>query len=118
MGYENRPKIIAVDFDGTLCENKYPSIGEPNLELISWLRMVKNTGARIILWTCRSKKQLKEAVKWCEDQRLIFDAVNKNVKEAVKAYGGDSRKIFADTYIDDKASARWSLPFKASTEVK
>ena len=22
-------KIIAVDFDGTLCENKYPEIGEP-----------------------------------------------------------------------------------------
>ena len=23
-------QIIAVDFDGTLCENKWPEIGEPN----------------------------------------------------------------------------------------
>ena len=28
MGVRNM-KIIAVDFDGTLCENKYPEIGEP-----------------------------------------------------------------------------------------
>ena len=27
-------RVIAVDFDGTLCENKYPKIGEPNRELI------------------------------------------------------------------------------------
>lgn len=27
-------KIIAVDFDGTLCENKWPEIGSANEELI------------------------------------------------------------------------------------
>ena len=27
-------QIIAVDFDGTLCENKWPEIGEPNTNLI------------------------------------------------------------------------------------
>lgn len=31
---EKRRKIIAVDFDGTLCENKFPEIGNPNWELI------------------------------------------------------------------------------------
>lgn len=30
--------IIAVDFDGTLCENKWPEIGEPNKELIAYLK--------------------------------------------------------------------------------
>ena len=29
--------IIAVDFDGTLCEHQYPEIGEPNLKLINIL---------------------------------------------------------------------------------
>lgn len=28
---QNPAKIIAVDFDGTLCENKWPDIGIPNL---------------------------------------------------------------------------------------
>lgn len=31
-------KIIAVDFDGTLCENKWPEIGAANEELIEYLR--------------------------------------------------------------------------------
>ena len=34
LGFE----IIAVDFDGTLCENKWPDIGEPNVDLISYLK--------------------------------------------------------------------------------
>lgn len=101
LTYEG-PKIIAVDFDGTLCENKYPDIGEPNVDLISYLRLARCMGVKVILWTCRSKKRLKQAVKWCSDHDLYFDAINKNVKEAVKAYGGDSRKIYADMYIDDK----------------
>ena len=29
--------IICVDFDGTLCEHKYPEIGNPNNELIEKL---------------------------------------------------------------------------------
>jgi hypothetical protein len=34
-------QIIAVDFDGTLCENKWPEIGEPNTELIGYLIMMQ-----------------------------------------------------------------------------
>lgn len=106
------PKIIAVDFDGTLCENKYPDIGSPNVDLISWLRIMQAYGAKIILWTCRSKKRLKQAVEWSKKNGLQFDAVNKNVKEAKKIFGGDSRKIYADMYIDDKNSNVLQLPFK------
>ena len=29
-------KIIAVDFDGTLCENKWPEIGAENDRLLRW----------------------------------------------------------------------------------
>lgn len=36
-------QIIAVDFDGTLCENKWPEIGEPNTELISYLIEMRKT---------------------------------------------------------------------------
>lgn len=35
--------IIAVDFDGTLCENKYPKIGEPNEQIIAYIRGMKKT---------------------------------------------------------------------------
>lgn len=89
--------IIAVDFDGTLCSYKNPGIGEPKLEVIKRVKELA-IGNFLILWSCRKGKALKEAVKWCEQYGLKFDAVNKNVP-GVKS----SRKIYADLYIDDKA---------------
>lgn len=94
-------QIIAIDFDGTLCENKWPKIGEPNTELIIYLIMQKTIGARLILWTCRSGEMLDKAVAWCSEQGLKFDAVNDNLPEIIKEYGRDTRKIFANAYIDD-----------------
>lgn len=46
-------KIIAVDFDGTLCENKWPEIGEANEDMIYYLRKRQAEGDKLILWTCR-----------------------------------------------------------------
>ena len=96
--------IIAVDFDGTICTDEYPKIGSPNKFLIAALIEAQHQEAKIILWTCRSGDQIKKAVDWCEKYGLIFDAVNENVEEAIQKFGGDSRKIYADLYIDDKAS--------------
>lgn len=94
--------IIAVDFDGTLCENKYPSAGEPNTPLLDALRSLKKDfGAEIILWTCRTGKELDFAAEWCKKRGLIFDAVNENLPRIVKQFGGDNRKVFAHIYIDD-----------------
>lgn len=96
-------KIIAVDFDGTLCANKYPEIGEPNKVLINYLKNSKEYGDKIILWTCRSNDLLEKAVEWCSENGLEFDAVNNNLPEIIEEFGSDTRKIYADEYIDDKA---------------
>ena len=98
-------KAIAVDFDGTLCENRYPEIGEANTELIRQLIAEQENGADIILWTCRSGNRLKEAIRWAKDQGLTFDYVNRNTRERIKIYRSDCRKISADVYIDDRAAA-------------
>lgn len=81
-------QIIAVDFDGTLCENKWPEIGEPNTELISYLiEMRKTFDAKIILWTCRAGEMLDKAVNWCSEHGLEFDAVNENLPHIVEELG-------------------------------
>ena len=98
-------KVIAVDFDGTLCTSNWPNIGEPNTELIRQLNEEQKNGAQIVLFTCRNGKLLKDAVKWCKEQGLVFDEVNRNTKERIKLYRGDSRKISADIYIEDRAAA-------------
>ncbi len=95
-------KIIAVDFDGTLSIGKWPDIGEPNVRLIEDLKLRRQRGDKLILWTCRTNELLTAAVEWCRAFGLEFDAVNENLPEIVEAFGGDSRKIYADEYIDDK----------------
>ena len=108
-------KIIAVDFDGTLCEAKWPDIGEPNEELITYLLAEQAKGAKLILWTCRTEEKLQQAIDWCKEHGLVFDATNENVPEIVEAFDGESRKIFANEYIDDLNSTRFKLPYVAGS---
>ena len=66
-------------------------------------RLKQDHDVKLVLWTCRAGYALKRAVEWCGDHGLIFDAVNENLPESVARFGGDSRKIFADVYMDDKS---------------
>lgn len=94
--------IIAVDFDGALSRAEYPDCGNPNQKVFRKLIDRKNDGARIILNTCRHGSYLNDAVQFCEDNGLTFDAVNENLPDIIAKYG-DSRKIYADLYVDDNA---------------
>ena len=109
-------KIIAVDFDGTLCHDCYPKIGAPNLRLIYILKELQRKGTRLILWTCRCGAPLSDAIRWCAGHGLIFDAVNENLPEILEKYGTDSRKIFADIYIDDRSFAEIPVLCPAETD--
>lgn len=97
------PTIIAVDFDGTLVENQFPEIGEIKPEVWNAVRMARDKGTKLILWTSRTGKVLEQAIQFCTEHGLIFDAVNDNIPE-VKALGWDARKVFATYYIDDRMS--------------
>lgn len=92
---------IAVDFDGTIVEHQYPEIGKEKLFAFQTLKELEKKGARLILWTFRSGKELDEAVEFCRQNGIEFYAVNKNYPEEVFD-GNISRKINADIYIDDK----------------
>ncbi len=93
--------VIAVDFDGTLCEINWPGIGEPKTEVIDRLKSMRKNGCRLILWTCRAGQALEDAVSWCRDFGLEFDAVNENLPDNVARFNNNSRKVMADLYLDD-----------------
>lgn len=96
-------KIFAVDFDGFLVEDKWPEIGAPIDRNIKLVKDLKEAGHKIILWTCRRGQELAEAVQAMRlYNELTFDAVNENLPEMIQKYGGDSRKIAADIYLDDR----------------
>jgi len=96
-------KVIAVDFDGTLCENKWPEIGQANERVINSLLLRQAEGDKLILWTCRTAHLLDAALMWSLKHGLRFDAVNANLPERIAEYGNDCRKVFADEYWDDKS---------------
>ena len=92
--------IVAVDFDGTLSlDSQYPDIGQFNTPLYEALMRLREIGWSIVLWTCREGKELKEAVAWCANNGLEFDAINENPSHVPFK----SRKVVADMYIDDRA---------------
>ena len=97
----NNRKIIAVDFDGTLVEDKYPAIGKPMPFAFETLKLLQKEGHRIILWTYRSGKSLDEAVAFAEGLGIVFYAVNKNYPEE-EFKENTPRKIKADIFIDDR----------------
>lgn len=107
--------VIAVDFDGTLAlGDSFPDVSNaaPNMALIRALEHLQANGHQIILWTCRENyggkyyedgPYLIDAVKFCEQYGLNFDAINKNIGEQDGEEGTlCGRKISADIYIDDK----------------
>lgn len=93
--------IIAVDFDGTISMAGYPNCGIPNVRLIDELKAYQRNGAKLILWTCREGQLLDDAIAFCRTQGLEFDKVNDNLDIMIEKYGGNSRKVYADYYIDN-----------------
>ena len=112
--------IIAVDFDGTIVEHRYPEIGEELPFATYTLKMLANQQHRLILWTVRRGRMLEEAVEWCKERGVEFYAVNKNFPEEVldnDSYG----KINADLFIDDRnlgGIPDWGVIYKMVTENK
>lgn len=95
--------VIAVDFDGTIVEHRYPSIGKELPFAIETLRKLAAEGHRLILWTVREGRCLDEAVEFCRNRGLEFYAVNSNCPEEDKETNGSfARKIKADLWIDDR----------------
>jgi len=92
---------IAVDFDGTIVEHKYPEIGKEKPFAIQCLKQLQQEGNRLILWTSREGKLLEDAVAFCHERGLDFYAVNSNQPDdALFKY--PSAKVIADVYIDDR----------------
>lgn len=93
---------IAVDFDGTIVEHKYPAIGRELPFAFEILKKFTEEGHRVILWTVRRGHLLEEAVDFCRRNGLEFYAVNSDYPDGSWETDKASRKITADIYIDDR----------------
>lgn len=99
-------RVIAVDFDGTCVDHRYPDVGanapgavETLLELV----VPDDPNAletRLILWTMRSGEHLVAARSWFARHGIPLFGVNENPDQ--KSWT-DSPKAYAQVYIDDAA---------------
>lgn len=95
--------IIAVDFDGTIVEHKYPSIGKEIPFAIETLKKLQAERHKLILWSVREGCLLDEALEFCRERGLEFYAVNRDYPEEEKEHNRHfSRKLKADLFIDDR----------------
>ena len=96
--------IIAVDFDGTIVEHRYPEIGRERPFAIETLKMLIADHHRLILWSVREGQLLEDAVKWCKDRGVELYAVNKDYPEENGTENNNhfSRKLKVDLFIDDR----------------
>ncbi len=93
--------IIAVDFDGTIVEHRYPAIGKEMFFAFESLKALQKDGHQLILWTYRNGACLDEAVEYCKNNGVEFFAVNASYPDE-EMDGSQSRKINADMFIDDR----------------
>lgn len=112
---------IAVDFDGTIVEHRYPEIGREIPFATDTLKMLIKEGHRLILWSVREGKLLDEAVEWCRERGVEFYAVNKDYPEEGKEDKNYSRKLKVSMFIDDRnvgGLPDWGIIYKMVTEKK
>jgi len=94
---------IAVDFDGTIVEHRYPEIGEEIPFATDTLKMLIKDHHRLILWSVREGRLLDEAVEWCRQRGVEFYAVNREYpEERLDNNQHFSRKLKVDLWIDDR----------------
>lgn len=104
----NRHFIVAVDFDGTIVEHRFPNIGPPVPYAVQWLKEFQQQGAKLILWTMRSCEGdrpdcLTNAVDYCRALGIEFWGVNENPQQKADRWT-TSPKVYAHVYVDDSAA--------------
>ncbi len=94
------PDIIAIDFDGTIVKHEYPELGEPVPGAIETMLELQKMNVKLILWTMRDGKELKDALDYCWGHGIQFFGANENPQQKTWT---KSPKAYAKLYIDDAA---------------
>jgi hypothetical protein len=98
--------IIAVDFDGTCVDHRYPGVGVDVPHATEYLQHFVTMGAKLILWTMRSSDRtdgtdpLTDAMKWFAERGIPLYGVNQNPDQSSWTA---SPKVYAHAYVDDSA---------------
>jgi hydroxymethylpyrimidine pyrophosphatase-like HAD family hydrolase len=92
--------VISFDFDGVIAHTKgfvsKEHEGEPNLEVVKAIRMLKEQGCKILIHSTRGNEFLKN---YCEKFSIPVDYINHNPNKE----GDNPGKPIAFVYVDDRS---------------
>lgn len=91
---------IAVDFDGTVVDHRYPEVGQDVPDAVRVLKRLVEDKHKIILYTMRSRDSLKDAIKWFRDRGIHLYGIQFDPGQTSWT---SSNKCYAQVYIDDAA---------------
>lgn len=95
---------ICVDFDGTVVDHAYPSVGVDVPGAVDTLKLLVMYGHKIILYTMRSDKygstSLQDAIDWYGENGIPLYGVQVN---PTQHNWTTSPKCYGQLYIDDAA---------------
>ena len=91
---------IAVDFDGTCVDHKYPEVGMDAPLAVATLKDLVKAGHSIILYTMRSDQHLTDAINWFSQRGIALHGVQVDPEQNKWT---TSTKCYADIYIDDRS---------------
>ena len=93
---------ISIDYDDTIVYQDFPNSGiiKPNAKEV--INRLYDEGHHILIWTCRAFENAKMAKKYLIECGIRFHLMNENLPSNIEKYGGDTRKMSADIYIDDR----------------
>lgn len=97
-----RPKILAIDFDGTIVEAAFPGIGKIRPGVKRCINMLYEEGYKILINTCRTGSYEGDVEKFLHRSGIKYHYINCNLPTCIEYFGQDCRKLSADLYIDDK----------------
>lgn len=98
-----RNKTIAIDFDGTIVDFKFPKIGDLKPWAKETVQVLREEGWRIIIWTCRGGIYEDDVKRFLLENSIPFDTINNHTEYDMSKYHlGGVRKVYADIYIDDR----------------
>lgn len=91
--------IIAVDFDGTCVDHRYPDVGLDVPHAVDVLQELVAAGHQLIIWTMRDGHYLEAAEAWYRHHNIPYLGANRNPRQDWST----SPKAYAQIYIDDAA---------------
>ena len=102
------PRIIAVDFDGTIVDHEFPKIGALKPGAKEVLNKWNEEGVEVIIWTCRNQvdpecgpeADIFAVRNFLNDNGIKFTTINEHAPGM--PFRLQSAKAYADLYIDDR----------------